>query len=174
MGIPSEAGELIVDLRRVGTFRHQRLVFGGIFALLGLVVAGDPSAWPVLAVYGGIAMLTWLILTFIGSVRAVCERGVVVRSRWSHHVVPWTDVRGLHQRRVASRGGPYILTFVETDGRAVPLPRSFGRRGGSGEIAAAIRAIEERANVKLALAPPAGTGSRKAGDGGAGHRRPGL
>ncbi len=149
MGLPSEAGELIVDLRRAGEFSHQRLVLGGLFVVLGLVVAGDPSAWPLLAFFGGIAVVTWLLLAFVGSVRAVCERGVVVRRRWSRHLVAWADVRGLRQRRVADRGGKFTQTVVETDHGAVALPRSFGARSNR-DIAAAIKAIEERANVQLA------------------------
>ena len=149
VGLPSEAGEVIVDLRRTGELSHQRLVFGGLFVVLGLVVAGDPSAWPVLAFFGGIAVVTWLLLAFVGSVRAVCERGLVVRRRWSRRLVAWADVRGLYQRRVADRGGKFMQTVVETDRGAVPLPRSFGSRSG-GDIAAAIKAIEERANVRLA------------------------
>ena len=115
MRLPSEAGELIVDLRRAGAVSHPRLVFGGLFVVLGLVVAGDPSAWPVLAFFGGIAVVTWLLLAFVGSVLAVCDRGLIVRRRWSRHLVAWAHVRGLRQRRLADRGGKFMQTVVETD-----------------------------------------------------------
>ena len=152
MHVPDEAGTVIVDLRRVGRLPYQPAwSVVGVLVVVGIAF-GSADGWKIVAFFiAPIVGLTWLLLHAFRMVRVVCEHGLVVRDFVRSSFVPWSQVHGLQSRRMRDRGGSFRQVRVDAGGRPIQLPRSLGRRDDSERVTRALREIETRAHVTLAV-----------------------
>jgi len=150
MRAPAEAGELIVDVRPIGRLPYQRVLAAvGIVILVGIGFSG-PNGWKIVAFFfAPVIVLTWLILHAFRYVQLVCEHGLVVRNFVRTTFVPWADVRGMRALKRSYKGSPFTMYQVLASGRPIRIPGPASRRADVNREQDAVRAIEQRAGVKL-------------------------
>ncbi len=153
MKAPSEAGQILVDVRPIGRLPYQR-VFAAVGILILIGIAGNKDGWKIVAfVFGPVIVLTWLILHAFRYVQLVCEHGLVVRNFVRTTFVPWAEVRGIRALRRSYKGSPFMLYQVLASGRPIRLPGPASRRADIDREQAAVQAIEQRAGVTLERVP---------------------
>ncbi len=156
MATPVDAGALIVDTTSPPS-KVGRIIYLVVLALLALATVGDHTAWPLLAFFGAISVLTvgvvGLVRLIVHHVIAVHEQGLVVRHAMRTRLVPWASVERLYEQQVSSGRGTTRTQFVVmAEGKKLLFGFAAGERPSSGLTEAGFRAaqaIEERTGKKL-------------------------
>lgn len=111
MTIPAGAGAVLRDLRKRS--RATTVIIVVVAVVLLLIVAGDPKAWPVLVLFGGTGVLSWLLYKLRKRAIVLCEQGLVVARAGRTTLVPWQRVKRV--RVIRGRYTAHVVDYDDTN-----------------------------------------------------------